>query len=190
MTPANRRRVMDGLAAAIEDKGFAATTIADIVRRAELSKRTFYEEFSDKDECFLALYREVSGVVITALRQSFSPESSWSDRAHAVVKTYLKSLRKRPALTRAFFLELNAAGPRAISARREVLDDFAAFVCDLVAESRGPRQALRVLSPPMALALVAGINELVLLTIERHRLVRLEDVEFTALELLLGMTSV
>src|SRR5262249_52961093 len=49
-----RRDLADGLAAAITDKGYAATTIADIVARARVSKRTFYEHFADKEACLLA----------------------------------------------------------------------------------------------------------------------------------------
>src|SRR6185437_14381379 len=50
-----RRRLLDGLAASIADKGYRATTVADIVRRARTSRRTFYEHFAGKEECFIAL---------------------------------------------------------------------------------------------------------------------------------------
>ena len=56
----HRARLTGGLAAAIEEKGYAAVTIADVVARARVSKRTFYEHFADKEACFLALYSETS----------------------------------------------------------------------------------------------------------------------------------
>ena len=56
----HRARLTGGLAAAIAEKGYAAVTIADVVRHARVSKRTFYEHFADKEACFLALYAETS----------------------------------------------------------------------------------------------------------------------------------
>ena len=56
----HRARLTEGLAAAIAEKGYAAVTIADVVRVARVSKRTFYEHFADKEACFLALYAETT----------------------------------------------------------------------------------------------------------------------------------
>ena len=60
----HRARLTEGLAAAIAAKGYAAVTIADVVRLARVSKRTFYEHFADKEACFLALYAETSDELI------------------------------------------------------------------------------------------------------------------------------
>ena len=52
-----RLRLLDGLAASIGERGYRATTVADIVRHARTSKRTFYDQFASKEECFLELLR-------------------------------------------------------------------------------------------------------------------------------------
>ena len=50
-----RRRLLDGLAASIDERGYRDSTVADIVRHARTSKRTFYDQFSTKEECFAEL---------------------------------------------------------------------------------------------------------------------------------------
>ena len=66
--PADRRaRLTAGLADAIAEKGYAAATIADVVRHARVSKRTFYEHFADKEACFLALYSESSDELLALI---------------------------------------------------------------------------------------------------------------------------
>ena len=60
-------------AAASAEKGYAATTIADIVRHARVSKRTFYEHFADKEDCLLAGYQHVSDRMMNVLRETYIP---------------------------------------------------------------------------------------------------------------------
>ncbi len=55
-----RRRLLDGLAASIGERGYRDTTVADIVRHARTSKRTFYGQFSSKEECFIELLRRTT----------------------------------------------------------------------------------------------------------------------------------
>ena len=57
MRPALSQRLLDGLAASIAERGYRDTTVADIVRHAQTSKRTFYDEFASKEECFIELLR-------------------------------------------------------------------------------------------------------------------------------------
>ena len=63
-TATHAARLTAGLAASIAEKGYAATTIADVVRHARVSKRTFYEHFADKEACFLALYSETTDALL------------------------------------------------------------------------------------------------------------------------------
>jgi len=179
----SRERVTLGLAQAIEEKGYATSTIADIARCAGVSKRTFYENFSDKESCFLALYIYLSQHAVAAIREVLTMTPTWPEQLHAVANAYIQALRKRPALTRAIFLEINSAGPPALATRRVVFDAFAELLQDLAKEGRRNKPALRELSRPMAMAIVAGVNELALLTIEAGRSMRLGDLEQVACDL-------
>ena len=65
-TLAVRRRLEDAMAAAVAEKGLAATTIADVARHAGTSKRTFYEHYADKTECYLSLFATRSAAMVAA----------------------------------------------------------------------------------------------------------------------------
>jgi AcrR family transcriptional regulator len=181
---AYRQQLIEGFCAAVEKKGYAGTTIADIVTCARVSKRTFYEHFADKDECFLAAYRSVSDQLMSAIAGAVDPREPWERQVQAAVSAYLALLAQRPALTRTLFLEIHAAGPGALALRRQVLEEFAELARRLVDAGRKGRAELRGLSPSMALAIVGGINELVLLTLEPGARGKLTDVGKTAVELL------
>jgi AcrR family transcriptional regulator len=179
----NRARLLEGLAASITEKGYAATTIADIVRHARVSKRTFYEHFEDKEGCFLAAYAAGSELALRAIASAAEPGLPWEERLHASTRAYLQALEARPEVTRTYLLEIHAAGPRALKLRREVHQRFAEQLRKLVQAARKEHPELRALSPAMATALVGGINELVLVAAEKGRAGQLRELEDTATEL-------
>ena len=165
---AQRRELLEAFCRAVEERGLAATTIADIVRHARVSKRTFYEHFADKEACFFAAYRAIAGEVMRQVATAVNFEASWEAQIEAAVRTYVTVLDSRPKLTRAFFLEIHAAGARAIALRREVLTEFAELTRGFVAQARKRQPELVPLTAAMATAMVGGINELMLLKAERH----------------------
>lgn len=184
-------RLVSGLAAAIVEKGYALVTIADIVRHARVSKRTFYEHFADKEACFLAGYAAVSRETLEILTTAAMREGlPWEERVLAAARTYLEALESQPELTRTYLLEIHAAGPRAVALRREVHQRFADALRMLVDVARKELPELRPLSPEMATALVGGVNELVLVAIGdgkrpalSHRTTRLAHLAETAFDL-------
>lgn len=111
----NQTRLLDGLAKAIAEKGYAATTIADIVRHARVSKRTFYENFADKEACFLASYRAVTERLMTTITYAVDANGAWQQQLDAAARAYLHLLEENPALTQTFLVEIHAAGPKASS---------------------------------------------------------------------------
>ncbi|HZI03157.1 MAG TPA: TetR/AcrR family transcriptional regulator [Archangium sp.] len=179
----SRIRLLEGLAASITEKGYTATTIADIVRHARVSKRTFYEHFEDKEACFLASYTAASEETLRAIATAAAPALPWKERLQAATRAYLDALEAQPAVTRTYLLEIHAAGPRALQLRREVHQRFAEQLRGLVQTARGEHPELRALSPAMATALVGGINELVLVAVEKGRAGQLRELAETAVEL-------
>jgi AcrR family transcriptional regulator len=161
-----RQRVIEGFAEAISAKGYSSITIADVVRYARVSKRTFYEHFADKDECFLAAYEDACAQILGAIALAVDPGASWEKQIKSAVNAYLLGLESRPALARTFLLEIQAAGPRALKARRKAHERFADQIRGFVDEARRRDTSLKPLPPLVAAALVGGINELVLLNLE------------------------
>jgi AcrR family transcriptional regulator len=168
-TPAEVRLALaHGLAAAIAEKGYAASTIADIVARARASKRTFYEHFTDKEECLLALYSDVSDALLRVLRSAGHPGQPWRARVCEVVAGYLDALDAMPAVYRAVLVEMQAAGPRAYRLRQQTQRRFAETLVEIVAAARPANPQLAPLPPALAVALVGGINELLLQSVDPY----------------------
>ena len=187
----HRLRLLEGFAAAVSERGYPSTTIAHIVKHARVSKRTFYEYFADKEECFLALYTEATDIVRMGIEQALrAPAKSWEAQLEAGLDAYLTALESNPALTRACLLEIQAAGPRAVVRRLEAHAKFAAMLRAFVDRSRLDHPELRPLSAPMATAVVGGIDELLLVNVEAGAKSRLTELRETAADLMRAVLGV
>jgi AcrR family transcriptional regulator len=180
VNPAIRQRLLDGLAGAIVEKGYAAATIGDIARHARVSKRTIYEHFPDKESAFLALYQAASDQIIQLVVGAADPSLPWEEQIDAALRTYLAALESQPELARTFLLEIQAAGDRAIALRREVHRQFAEMIRGLVERGRAVVPDMPPLPLELAIALVGAVNELVLLALEEGRARRLSELRATA----------
>lgn len=156
-TPDTRRRLLDALAAIIASKGYAATTIADLVAEARVSKRSFYEQFSDKAEALLALYESATRQSFAVLRAAIDPARDWHDQLDQALVAYFATLASNPPLLRTLFVEIMALGPRGLAVRRQSAEAFADFIVQVAGPS---------LPKPLALAIVGGIHEWVLQAVE------------------------
>jgi len=181
----HRLRLLEGFSAAVSERGYASTTIAHIVKHARVSKRTFYEHFADKEECFLALYAEATEIVRKGIEHALrAPAASWEQQLEAGLDAYLSALEQNPALTRACLLEIQAAGPRALELRLRGHAKFATLLREFVERTRKKHPELRPLSGPMATAVVGGIDELLLVNVEASAKSRLTELRETAAELM------
>jgi len=189
LPPDTRGRLLGGLALAIVEKGYAATTIADVVRHARVSKRTFYEHFADKEACYLALYAAVNDHLLAVIEQAAGAPGSWRARIEAAARAYLSELAAQPALTRTFLVEIQAAGPRALAARRAMHERFAEHLRALTAQTAAGEPGIAPLSPALATAVVGGLNELMLQAVEDERTDALADLTGVATELIVAVVS-
>jgi AcrR family transcriptional regulator len=172
------------MATALTERGYADISVADVVQHARVSKRTFYEHFADKEACYLATYSALSDDVLARIAAAGATDLPAEERLVAATYAYLAALEERPALTRTFLTEIQAAGPEALRLRRSIHGRFAELLRLLVERGRRERPGMRVISPEMAAALVGGINELVLLTLEEGRERLLGEIGGTVIELL------
>jgi AcrR family transcriptional regulator len=187
----HRLRLLDGLAAAVSERGYPATTIAHIVKHARVSKRTFYEHFADKEECFLALYAEATEILRKGVEHALrAPASTWQRQLEAGLEAYLSALEENPAVTRACLLEIHAAGPRALELRLSGHAKFATLLREFVERTRKKHPELRPLTAAMATAIVGGIDELLLANVEAGLTKRLAEIRETAAELLRAVIGV
>jgi AcrR family transcriptional regulator len=177
------------MAHAVAAKGYAETTIADIVREAGVSRRTFYEHFADKAACLVALYEAASRNAITVLRAAIDPQRDWQVQVEQAMGAYFGVLAQNPVLMRTLFVEILGLGTLGLAARRRVNQQLADFMLEVVNRKPGERKRKTPLQPAMAMAVVGGINELVLQAIEQDRVSDLQELVAPASALLRAAIS-
>ncbi len=155
-----RRRLLDGLTASIAERGYRESTVADIVRHARTSKRTFYDHFASKEECFVELLSANNEDLVEALRAAVDPEAPWEEQVRAAVTTYVGSIEADPAITLSWIRELPALGEGARPLLRRGFGRLTETIVALTANPGFRRAGLRPLSPAAAVILVGGLREL------------------------------
>ena len=174
-----RTRLLEAVGRAVADKGYSRATIEDIVRGAGVSKKTFYDHFSDKLDCFLAAYEAASDELLARLREAQSGPEGWLERTRAGIAAYLRWLAAEPALARVFLIEVAAAGPVAAERRERLRDRYADVLRELQDDARAEIPALPRLPDEVFHALVAAVDEVVVRRIRESgagELPRLEPV--------------
>jgi AcrR family transcriptional regulator len=172
-----RTRLLEAVGRAVAAKGYAGATIDDIVRGAGVSKKTFYDHFSDKLDCFLAAYESASDELLTRLREAQSTPEGWLERTRAGIVAYLRWLAAEPALARVFLIEVAAAGPVAAERRERIRDRYAEVLRDLQDDARAEIPALPRLPAEVFHALVAAVDELVVRRIRESGATSLPELE-------------
>lgn len=127
-----RGRLLLGMAEAVAEKGYARTSVADVLKRGGVSRETFYQHFSDKEACFLAALDQGTKIMEELFDRELVADASEPPllRFERALDIYLTTLAAEPALARVFFLEAYAAGPAAQRKRYAVQDRFVAAVYD------------------------------------------------------------
>jgi AcrR family transcriptional regulator len=156
-----RGRLLEAMAEAVAEHGYGTTTVADVVARAGVSRKTFYEHFSDKEDCFLATYDTGVAFVLAQVAAAALVTGDWRDRARTGLRTFLETLAAEPAFTRAIILEVHAAGAAARRRHRDVLAVFAERYREINAQARAEDAAVAPLPEPIPLAIVGAIIEVV-----------------------------
>ncbi|WP_174575500.1 TetR/AcrR family transcriptional regulator [Polaromonas sp. A23] len=166
---AYRSRLLEGMAYSVALKGYADTTVADIVREAGVSKRTFYECFATKKDCLIALYVASSHGAFKVLKEAIDPSRDWETQVDRALNAYLGCLASNPALLRTLFIEILGLGAEGLQVRRRMNQELADFVVQVVHAGHQHSPQDESLTAAMAMAVVGGINELVLQAIEGNR---------------------
>ncbi|MGE4240362.1 TetR/AcrR family transcriptional regulator [Ramlibacter sp.] len=185
----HRRRLLEGMAHAVAAKGYRDTTIADVVREAAVSRRTFYEHFDTKSDCLIALYEAASHNGLKVLRGAIDPNHEWQAQLESALSAYLASMAENPKLLRTLFIEILGMGFEGLAVRRRVNEAFADFVLTVANRGRSAGDEGEALSAEMAMAIVGGINELVLQYIEEDRVPRLQELVRPASQLVRAVTQ-
>jgi AcrR family transcriptional regulator len=172
-----RTRLLEAVGRAVAERGYAAATIDDVVRRAGVSKKTFYDHFQTKEDCFLAAYEAAAEELFAHVLDAHAAQDGWLERSRSGIAAYLRWLAAEPALARVFLIEVGAAGPRAAERRERLRDRYADLMRELQDQARAETPSLPRLPEEVFHALVAAVDELVVRRIREGRAERLPELE-------------
>ena len=164
-----RDRLLDGLAATIGERGYRDSTVADIVRHARTSKRTFYEQFASKEQCLIELLRRNNEDLIATIRGAVAPEADWQQQIRQAAEAYVDHIGARPAITLSWIREAPALGAAARPLHRLAMESLTDMLVDLTDNPGFRRAQLPPISRPQALILLGGLRELTALFVEDDR---------------------
>jgi AcrR family transcriptional regulator len=168
-----RQRLLDGLAASIGERGYRATTVADIVRQARTSKRTFYDHFPSKEQCFLQLLQADVERLAEEIRSAVDPAADWQAQIRQAVEAYVGHIEAQPAITLSWIRELPSMDLAAARPYQRRGTELLTSLLTGLSSSPGFQQVgLPPLTRPLAVILVGGLRELTALAVEDGHSIR------------------
>jgi AcrR family transcriptional regulator len=154
-----RARLLQAMVEVSAELGYPSVTISDIVQRAGVARRTFYEHFESKEACFLAAYDYTAEQILEPLLGAFDPVDDATKRAERYIGAILDALAARPELAQMLVVQIGTGGPAAVAHRLSMHRRIAAAILDLNRQTIARGVDVPALSPERALAIVGALVE-------------------------------
>ena len=169
-----RQRLLDALQEAIAEDGYPGTTIADIVRRARTSRRTFYEHFDSREACFVALLTGANAEQVGQISAAVDANTPWRSQVRQAIEAWISSGESRSSLMLSWIRDVPSLGAAARRLQRDAMENFIEMVRALA--DTGEFRAARVgpFSRQRIIMLLGGLQELTAITVEEGG--RMSDV--------------
>jgi AcrR family transcriptional regulator len=134
MREANRHRAFAAMADAVGERGYPETTVRDVLERARMSRRTFYQLFDNLEACFLETYDHARSEALAWLDPEDGPDEPCPPQLTSVLADVLEYLATKPGFARVLVVEPVAAGPLGVERHEQTMREIA----QRLAESSGP----------------------------------------------------
>jgi AcrR family transcriptional regulator len=182
-----RERLLNAIMECVGEHGYRETTVNDVVARAGVSRSSFDAFYSDKADCFIAACDQASDEIVRGLME-LAHEPDWVRAVRKGMRLYVQWWQHRPLFSRAYFIELPAAGVRAVEQRDRSYARFREMFTALGERARSEQPELPPLSPIAVRLIVAGVTEIVAEEVRSQRLAGLDtltrDLVYLTLSLL------
>lgn len=154
-----RTRLLQATVELGTERGFASLTLADIVGRAGVARSTFYENFADKQECFLAAFDYTADLVLERVLAIGPPPAGFASPVHGYIARLLELCVEEPALVRLVAADADALGPAAARRQQAIRGRLAEGLVALRDFLRRDDPRLAPITQVRALAIVGAIME-------------------------------
>jgi AcrR family transcriptional regulator len=157
VTPPKRQRILKGMLEAVGADGYERTSVRSVLDRTGIYRQAFYDNFADKDDCYLHAYDAAVEYLEERLDAATAGKTEWTGQLRAGLGALLDFLDAEPDIGRALIVEVHAAGPEALAKRAAAMRR----VGDFLERARDSSPAAQ--SPPAIAAegIMAGIHALI-----------------------------
>jgi AcrR family transcriptional regulator len=155
VTESQRQRILQAMIEVVSERGYPETRVVDVIGVAGVSRKTFYELFTSKEDCFLATYDVLLATLLGDTGRGFEskPGAPWAERIAEGLGALLDDLAEHPDEARFAIVEVLAAGPKALARRDAALRQFTGFI------DAGRAETSVELPGITALSIAGGVNE-------------------------------
>jgi AcrR family transcriptional regulator len=178
VTRNQRERLFGAMVLAIDEHGYEATRVADLLEIAGVSRSAFYKHFASKLDCFVATVDAVAAIAVDRIAAAYGSDGAWDARLRAAGDAFVELVLDQPAAARLCVVEIYAAGPRAM----ERLDGAVQIVDRAVAQAFEQSPAHERMPADIVHALVGGVRKAVHTRLRRGEERQLADVVPTLLD--------
>jgi AcrR family transcriptional regulator len=150
-----RQRLVEAMIDGIGDHGYVKTTVADVIARAGVSRKAFYEHFPNKQECFLTAYDTVAAEGAERVRSAYLQAEGLPDSARSAIEALFEWAIENPRVLRLVLVEIGAVGPAGIARRERLVAAFEALLRESLGLARGPG----TVPNPVLRAVIGGLSK-------------------------------
>ena len=153
-----RARIVAAMGELVRERGAGAVTIAHVVARSGVSRRTFYELFTDREDCFLAVFDIAIARAAEGVLPAFEAPGRWRERVRAGLEAVLRFLDAEPELGYLCVVGALGGGERALERRTAVVRRLVDAVHAGRLESRAARHPERLVAEGLVGAVLAVVH--------------------------------
>jgi AcrR family transcriptional regulator len=154
------------MAEAIRERGYRDCTVADVVRNARTSRRTFYAHFASREDCYIALLRQANTDMASKIAAAVDPRETWETQVRQAIEGWIAAAQSGPVPTLSWIRDVPALGEGARQLQRESQDVFIELVQTLTGTPELRAAGISPPSRPLAIMLLGGLHELIATTVE------------------------
>lgn len=154
-----RRRMIDAMVELVGEQGYAATTIAHVIERAGVSRKTFYEHFSERKDLLIAAFDEASPAALEEVRAASERTGGSTRQLESMMRRLCRVARESPGTVALSTTEVAAANPAGILRHDELMESYGELIDFCLRDDGQP-----ALTDTLARALAGGTHR----TIDAH----------------------
>ena len=124
----------------LSEYGYGQMSVARVTGRARMSRRTFYDLFEDREDCFLAVFEDALARLTSLVSTTYERENGWREQTRAALGALLVFLDEEPGMGSLLVVDALRAGPRVLERRAEILEGLATRVQEEGSKAKSARE--------------------------------------------------